>query len=73
MPASLSMDLRNCFSALMSEGMTAAAAGCVLRLICATAARWGRKYRNGESLAPGRRGARKGTGKLAPFVGFLLS
>ena len=54
MPASLSMDFRNRFSSLMSEGMTAAAAGCVLRLSRATAARWGRKYRNGESLEPGR-------------------
>ena len=66
------MDLRNRFSSLMSEGMTAAAAGCVLRLSRATAARWGRKYRNGESLEPGRRGARKGNGKLEPFVVFFV-
>ena len=68
------MDLRNRFSSLMSEGMTAAAAGCVLRLSRATAARWGRKYRNGESPEPGRRGARarKGNGKLEPFVVFFV-
>ena len=72
MPASLSMDFRDRFSTLISEGMTAASAGCVLRLSRATAARWGCKYRNGESLEPGRRGARKGNGKLEAFVGFFV-
>jgi len=68
----LSMDLRDRFAGLMSEGMTANAAGRQLRLSRATAARWGHKYRAGESLEPLPSGPRKGSGKLEPFVGFFF-
>lgn len=68
----LSMDLRVRFKRLMDDGMRAAGAGKVLLLSPATAARWGKKVRNGEPLEPLPSGARKGSGKLEPFVGFFV-
>lgn len=67
----LSMDLRVRFKHLMDTGLCAAVAGRVLLLSRATAARWGKKVRNGEPLEPLPSGARKGSGKLEPFVPFF--
>ena len=68
----LSMDLRVRFKTLMDRGVCAAAAGKTLLLSRATAARWCKKVRNGEPLAPLRSGARKGSGKLETHLPFFL-
>jgi transposase len=67
----LSMDLRERFARLMAAGKSAAAAGRILLVSPATAARWGKKVRDGERLEPGRRGRRTGWGKLAPHMDFF--
>jgi len=72
MSNALSMDLRVRFKRLMDDGMRAASAGKVLLLSPATAARWGKKVRDGELLEPLPSGPRKGSGKLEPFVGFFV-
>ena len=68
----LSMDLRVRFKTLMDGGLCAAAAGKTLLLSRATAARWGKKVRNGDPLEPLRSGPRKGSGKLEPFLPFFI-
>ncbi len=68
----LSMDLRDRFAQLMSEGLNASAAGKALRISRATAVRWGRRYRDGDTLEPLRIGAPKGGGKLEALWGFFL-
>ena len=67
----LSMDLRDRFARLMSGGKSAAAAGRILLVSPATAARWGKRVRNGAGLEPGRRGRSTGWGKLAPHMDFF--
>ena len=66
------MDLRIRFKALMDSGLCAAAAGKTLLLSRATAARWGKKVRNGEPLEPLRSGPRKGSGKLEAYFPFFV-
>ena len=51
--------------------MKAAAAGRILLLSRATAARWGKKVRNGEPLEPRPSGPRKGSGKLEAYMPFF--
>ena len=68
----LSMDLRVRFKTLMEDGLCAAAAGKTLLLSRATAARWGKKVRDGEPLEPLPSGPRKGSGKLEPFHPFFV-
>lgn len=68
----LSMDLRLRFKKLMDSGLCAAAAGKVLLISRATAARWGKKVRDGASLEPLPSGPREGSGKLEPFLPFFL-
>lgn len=60
----LSMDLRSRFAGLMDKGLCAAAAGKRLEISRATAARWGRQYREKGTLEPGKPGAPRGGGKL---------
>lgn len=67
----LSMDLRERFARLMAGGKSAAAAGRTLLVSPATAARWGKKVREGECLEPKRRGRNTGWGKLAPHMDFF--
>jgi len=69
----LSMDLRHRFKGLMESGLCAAAAGCRLLISRATAARWGKKVREGQSLLPQPAGVRKGSGWLEPYVPFLTN
>ncbi len=71
MSKTLSMDLRERFARLMASGKSAAAAGRILLVSPATAARWGKKVRDGKKLDPGRRGRSSGWGKLAPHMGFF--
>ena len=68
MSNALSMDLRGRFRKLMDGGKCAAAAGRSLLLSRATAARWGKKVRDGEPLEPLRSGPRKGSGWLESFL-----
>ena len=68
----LSMDFRVRFKQLMDGGMCAAAAGRSLLISPATAARWGKKVREGLSLEPLPSGPRKGRGKLDPYVAFFV-
>lgn len=68
----LSMDLRSRFGGLMDEGLCAAAAGARLKICRATAARWGKRYREEGTLAPRRIGAPKGGGKLEAQWSFFL-
>jgi transposase len=68
----LSMDLPVRFKTLMDQGLCAAAAGKMLRVSPATAARWGKKGRGGASLEPHPAGPRKGRGRLAPFMPVCL-
>jgi len=68
----LSMDLRVRFKKLMDQGLCAAAAGRMLLVSPATAARWGKKVRDGASLEPRPSGPRKGSGRLEPFIPFFL-
>lgn len=68
----LSMDLRIRFKTLMDGGLCAAEAGKTLLLSRATAARWGKKVRNGEALEPLRSGPQKGSGKLEAYLPFFL-
>ena len=72
MSNALSMDLRGRFRKLMEGGKCAAAAGRSLLLSRATAARWGKKVRDGEPLEPLRSGPRKGSGWLESFLPFFL-
>jgi transposase len=68
----LSMDLRVRFKQLMDQGLCAAAAGRMLLVSPAIAARWGKKVRDGASLEPRPSGPRKGSGRLEPFMPFFL-
>ena len=72
MSNALSMDLRVRFKTLMDGGKNAAAAGKTLLLSRATAARWGKKVRDGQPLEPLPSGPRKGSGRLEPFLPFFL-
>ena len=72
MSNALSMDLRVRFKTLMDGGKSAAAAGKSLLLSCATAARWGKKVRDGQPLEPLPSGPRIGSGRLEPFLPFFL-
>ena len=56
----------------MDGGKSAAAAGKTLLLSRATAARWGKKVRDGWPLEPLPSGPRKGSGRLEPFVPFFV-
>ena len=66
----LSMALRVRFRNLMDGGLRAAAAGKMLLLSPATAARWGKQVRDGDPLEPLPSVPRKGSGKPEPFVAF---
>ena len=66
------MDLRVHFKRLMDGGHCAASAGRSVLLSRATAARWGKKVRDGQPLEPQPSGPRKGSGKLEPFLSFFL-
>ena len=68
----LSMDLRVRVKTVMDQGLCAAAAGKRLLLSPATAARWGKKVRNGASFEPRASGPRKGSGRREPFMPFFL-
>jgi transposase len=68
----LSMDLRVRFKTLMDQGLCAAAAGKMLLVSPATAARWGKKGREGASLEPHPSGPRKGRGRPEPFMPVFL-
>ena len=68
----LSVDLRVRFKTLMDQGLCAAAAGKMLLVSPATAARWGKKGREGASLEPHSLGSRKGRGRLEPFMPVFL-
>ena len=68
----LSMALRVRFRNLMDGGLRAAAAGKMLLLSPATAARWGNKVRDGDPLEPLPSVSRKGSGKPEPFVSFFV-
>ena len=73
----LSMALRVRFRNLMDRGLraaaaAAAAAGKMLLLSPATAARWGKKVRDGAPLEPLPSVPRKGSGKPEPFVSFFV-
>ena len=72
MSNALSMDLRVRFKKLMDRGKSAAAAGKTLLLSRATAARWGKKVRDGQPLEPLPSGPRKGSGRLEPFLPFFV-
>ena len=72
MSNALSMDLRVRFKKLMDRGKSAAAAGRTLLLSRATAARWGKKVRDGQPLEPRPSGPRKGSGRLEPFLPFFV-
>ena len=52
--------------------MRAAAAGKMLLLSLATAARWGKQVRDGDPLEPLPSVPRKGSGKPEPFVSFFV-
>ena len=67
----LSMALRVRFKTLMDCGLCAAA-GKTLLLSRATAARWGKKVRDGAPLEPLPSVLRKGSGKLESFVAFFV-
>jgi len=56
----LSMGLRGRFARLMSEGLSASAAGKRSRVSRATAVRWGKRYRDRQALEPLRIGPPKG-------------
>ncbi|MCJ8332874.1 MAG: hypothetical protein MJH10_01305 [Epibacterium sp.] len=68
----LSMDLRVRFKTLMDQGLEAAATGKMLLVSPATAARWGKKGREGASLEPHPAGPRKGRGRPEPFMPVFL-
>ena len=68
----LSMALRVRFRNLMDGGLRAAAAGKMLLLSPATAARWGKKVRDGDPLEPLPSVPRKRSGKPEPFVSFFV-
>ena len=72
MSNAFSMDLRVGFKKLMYGGKSAAAAGRTLLLSRATAARWGKKVRDGQPLEPLPSGPRKGSGRLEPFLPFFV-
>lgn len=72
MSNALSMELRVRFKKLMDRGKSAAAAGRTLLLSRATAARWGKKVRDGQPLEPLPSGPRKGSGRLEPFLPFFV-
>ena len=72
MSNALSMDLRVRFKKLMDRGKSAAAAVKTLLLSRATAARWGKKVRDGQPLEPLPSGPRKGSGRLEPFLPFFV-
>jgi len=70
----LSMALRVRFRNLMDGGLrtAAAAAGKMLLLSPATAARWGKQVRDGDPLEPLLSVPRKGSGKPESFVSFFV-
>ena len=68
----LSMAPRVRFRNLMDRGLRAAAAGKMLLLSPATAARWGKQVRDGDPLEPLPSVPRKGSGKQEPFVSFFV-
>lgn len=68
----LSMDLRSRFAGLMDKGLCAAAAGKRLEIARATAARWGRRYREEGTVEAKKVGAPKGVGKLEAQWPFFL-
>ena len=69
----LLMALRVRFKTLMDCGLcAAAAAGKTLLPSRATAARWGKKVRDGAPLEPLPSVPRKGSGKPEPFVAFFV-
>ena len=72
----LSMALRVRFRNLMDGGLRAAAAvaaaGKMLLLSPATAARWGNKVRDGDPIEPLPSVPRKGSGKPEQFVAFFV-
>ena len=72
MSNALSMDLRVRLKTLMDGGKSAAAAGKTLLLSRATAARWGKKVRDGQPLDPRPSGPRKGSGRGEPFLPFFV-
>ena len=67
----LSMALRVRFKTLMDCGLCAAA-GKMLLLSPATAARWGKQVRDGDPLEPLLSVQRKGGGKPGSFVAFFV-
>ena len=69
----LSMDLRVRFKTLMEDGLCAAAAGKTLLLSRATAARWGKKVRDGEPLDRCHPGRERGAESWSHFIRSLLS
>jgi transposase len=69
----LSMDLRVRFKTLTHQRLEAAAAGKMLLVSSATAARWGKKGREGASREPHPSGPRKGCGRLEPFMPVFVS
>ncbi|MCJ8335269.1 MAG: hypothetical protein MJH10_13630, partial [Epibacterium sp.] len=68
----LSMGLRVRFKTLMDQGLEAAATGKMLLASLATAARWGKKGREGASLEPHPAGPRKGRGRPEPLMPVFL-
>ena len=72
MSQALSQDLRDRFKHLMSIGHCAAAAGRMLMISRATAARWGHKVRAGHSLVAQPFGRKPGHGKLQPHLAFFV-
>lgn len=68
----ISMDIRERFCRYIEGGSSARAAGRALMISPATATRFGRAFRDGASLAPRKRGRKPGSGKLEPYIPFLV-
>ena len=68
----ISMDIRDRFCRYIEAGSSARAAGRALMISPATATRFGRAVRSGETLIPKKRGRKPGTGKLAPYMEYLI-
>ncbi len=69
----ISMDIRERFCRYIEMGSSARAAGRALMISPATATRFGRSVRSGGTLIPKMRGRKPGTGKLAPYMDFLIA
>ncbi len=65
MANALSMDLRTRFRKLMEDGLRAAAAGKLLMVSRATAARWGKRYGKVGLLNPCHRDRKEPLGRAA--------